>query len=123
MSTRTRRLLTPVTAAAAALLLWAVAVPLAGADLTVDQGGTEQTVGPAMTAFAALAIGYAAWGLLALLERFTARGTRTWTIIAAAFLAVSLLGPLGAVNTAATLVLLGMHLLVGAVVITGLARR
>lgn len=123
MNKRIRRLLTVIGAGAAALLLWALAVPLAGVDLTVRQGGTDQEVGPAMIVAAGLAAGFAAWALLAVLERFTARAGRIWTIIAAAVLTVSLLGTLSAVSGAATLVLMGEHLVVGGVLIVGLVRR
>ncbi|PRY59743.1 DUF6069 family protein [Glycomyces artemisiae] len=123
MNRNARRLLVVIAAAAAALLVWAVAAPLAGVDLTVPQGDTDLTVGPVLVIAAALAAGLAGWGLLALLERATARGTRIWTIVAVVFLAVSLLGPLGAAGAAAVASLLCMHLAVGAVVITGLARR
>ncbi|GAA2272631.1 hypothetical protein GCM10009853_028020 [Glycomyces scopariae] len=123
MNRTARRLLVVLAAAAAALLVWALAVPLAGVDLTVPQGDTALTVGPGLVAAAALAAGLAAWGLLAILERATARGRRIWTITAATVLALSLLGPLGAAGTAAVLVLLAMHAVVGGVLIAGLARR
>lgn len=123
MNKRIRRLLTVIGAGAAALLLWALAVPLAGVDLTVRQGGTDQEVGPAMIVAAGLAAGFAAWALLAVLERFTVRAGRIWTIIAASVLALSLLGTLSAVSGAATLVLMGEHLVVGGVLIVGLVRR
>jgi hypothetical protein len=123
MKPRIRRLLTVPVAAAAALAVWALAVPLGGVDLAVDQSGSRQTVGPVLVVAASLVAGAAAWALLAVLEKATARAGRIWTIIAAAVLAVSLLGPLGAVTTAATLVLMGMHVAVGAVLIAGLVRR
>lgn len=123
MNKRIRRLITVIGAGAAALLLWALAVPLAGVDLTVRQGGTDQEVGPAMIVAAGLAAGFAAWALLAVLERFTAHAGRIWTIIAASVLALSLLGTLSAVSGAATLVLMGEHLVVGGVLIVGLVRR
>lgn len=117
-----RRLLVVLAAAAAALALWAVAVPLAGVDLAVDQAGTRQTVTPALVAATALLVGFAGWGLLAVLERTAKRGARAWTAVAAAVLAVSLLGPLGAQGAAAVLVLLGMHLAVGGTLLLGLRR-
>jgi hypothetical protein len=123
MQTRTRRLLTVLAAPAAALLLWAAAVPVGGVDLTADQAGTPLMVGPALVAVAALIAGLAAWGLLAVLERFTARAALVWSIIAAAVLAFSLTGPLAAATTAAMLVLMGMHVLTGALLIAGMARR
>ncbi|MDA1362399.1 DUF6069 family protein [Glycomyces luteolus] len=123
MNKRTRRLLTVIAAAAAALLLWAAAAPLAGVDLTVDQAGTPLTVGPVLIALASLTVGFAAWGLLALLEKLTARAGLIWSIIAAAVLACSLTGPLAAATTAAMLVLMGMHVATGGVLIAGLVRR
>lgn len=123
MRTRTRRLLAVPAATAGALLLWAAAVPLASVDLTVDQAGTPLTVGPAMIAFAGLAVGFAAWGLLAALEKLTARAALVWSIIAAVVLAVSLTGPIAATTTAAMLVLMGMHIVTGGALIAGLLRR
>lgn len=123
MNQRTRRLLTVITAAAAALLLWAAAAPLAGVDLTVDQAGTPLTVGPVLIAFASLTVGFAAWGLLALLEKLTARAALIWSITAAVVLVCSLTGPLAAATTAAMLVLMGMHVATGGVLIAGLMRR
>ncbi|WP_035737061.1 DUF6069 family protein [Glycomyces arizonensis] len=123
MNTRIRRLLIVLGACAAALALWAVAVPVAGVDLAVDQGGTETAVGPGLVAASSLAAGLAGWALLAVLERSAARAGRIWTIIAVTVLAISALGPLGAIGAAATSVLLGMHVVVAAVLIPGLARR
>ncbi len=61
-------------------------------------------------------------GLLAVLERTAGRPRRAWTITALAVLALSLTGPLGsAADTASLGVLTAMHLLVGAVLIPGLA--
>jgi hypothetical protein len=45
-----------------------------------------------------------------------------WTVIAAAVLALSLLGPLGGVSSGAVLGLLCLHLVVGLVLIAGLPR-
>ncbi|WP_205324306.1 DUF6069 family protein [Glycomyces sp. YM15] len=123
MHQRTRRLLTVTTAAAAPLLLWAAAAPLAGVDLTVDQAGTPLTIGPTLIALASLTAGFAAWGLLALLEQLTARAALIWSITAAAVLACSLTGPLAAATTAAMLVLIGMHVTTGGILIAGLVRR
>lgn len=123
MNTRTRRLLVVLASAAGSLLVWTAAAPLAGIDLTVDQAGTPLTVGPFLVALAALLVGFAAWGLLAVLEKFTARAGMIWSIIAAAVLALSLTGPLAAVTTGAMLALMGMHVVTGGVLIAGLVRR
>lgn len=76
-----------------------------------------------MIACAGLAVGFAAWGLLAALEQLTVRAALVWSVIAAVVLAVSLPGPLAAATTEATLVLMGMHVVTGGVLIAGLVRR
>jgi hypothetical protein len=111
-------------APAAALAVWALAVPLAGITLTVRTGGGTNTVGPVPVAAASLLAGLAGWLLLIVLERSVARPGRTWTIIALAVLALSLTGPLGsAVGAATALVLILMHLAVAAVLLRALVRR
>jgi hypothetical protein len=114
-------------AVAVALAVWAAAVPLAGTELTVRVNGTSQPVGAGAVVATSLLAGLAGWALLAVLERFGRRPRRTWTVIAVAVLVLSLAGPLGSgVNTVSATVLAGMHLAVGAVLITtlpGLARR
>ncbi|TDE51527.1 hypothetical protein E1295_18155 [Nonomuraea mesophila] len=122
--TALRRPLTVVGASAAALAAWVLAVPVAGIELTARMGAGVDQVGPAAVVVASLLAGLAGWALLAVLERFTARGGRIWTVVALTVLGLSLLGPLGsAVGTAATVVLLLLHLVVGAVLVPGLARR
>ncbi|TDC16789.1 hypothetical protein E1284_11570 [Actinomadura bangladeshensis] len=123
-SARRTRILRAATVAAttiAALTLWALTVPVAGLDLSAETGGRSQPIGAAAVVTATLAVGLAAWALLALLERTTARPRRTWTITALTVLALSLTGPLGsATDTESLLVLTALHLLVGAVLIPGL---
>ncbi|MGI8329863.1 DUF6069 family protein [Actinomadura scrupuli] len=110
-------------AVAAALTVWAVAVPLAGIEPAVRTGGGTQPVGPGAIATSALLAGLAGWALLAALERLTSRARRTWTIIAVVVLVLSLSGPLGnGAHTTATVALAGMHLAVGAVLIPALRR-
>ncbi|MEU8107814.1 DUF6069 family protein [Nonomuraea muscovyensis] len=125
MNTSTRRLiLTVIGGPTAALAVWALAVPVAGATLTVRMSGGTQTVGPALVAVVSLLAGLAGWAFLAVLERWLSSPGRIWAIIAVAVCALSLLGPLGsAVGAAATLVLILLHLVVGAVLVLGLARR
>ncbi|MEU7457927.1 DUF6069 family protein [Streptosporangium roseum] len=119
----TRRALTVAGATAAALALWTLAGPVAGIDLTVRLGEGVQPVGPGAVVVASLLAGLAGWALLASLERITKRPGRTWTVIAVVVLALSLAGPLGgAVGTASTVTLAGMHLIVAAVLIPGLGR-
>ncbi|MEV4476808.1 DUF6069 family protein [Nonomuraea sp. NPDC049504] len=124
MNKSLRRPLTVGGAAVAALVVWAVAVPVAGVALTVHMGGGPQEVGPVSVVVASLVIGLAGWALLAVLERVASRPGRVWTVVALAVLVLSLLGPLGgAVGGGAMSVLIVMHLVVGGVLVGGLARR
>jgi hypothetical protein len=121
---RTRRAITVAAAAAGALLLWTVADPWGGIDITVRQGGADQHVGPVAVVVTALIAGLAAWGLLALLERTVRRSTRVFRIIASIVLLLSLAGPLGSgVGLSSRMTLLAMHLTVGTALIVGLPGR
>ncbi|MFD7512724.1 DUF6069 family protein, partial [Streptomyces sp. NPDC059853] len=72
---------------------------------------------PMSLGFAVLAAA-AGWGLLALLERFTARGLRTWTIVALVVLLASFMPLFGVESDGGTKAALAlMHLAVGAAVI------
>lgn len=125
-ATRIRILGRPAAVAAgvaAPLVVWVVAVPGAGIDLAARTGETVTRIGPLSVASAALVAGLAGWGLLAALERHTKKPRTTWTVVAGAALLVSvLLGPLGGVSISAGVVLIGMHLVVGAVLIALLPR-
>jgi Family of unknown function (DUF6069) len=124
MNTSTKRLLTMIGAPAAALAIWALAVPLAGITLTARAGSSTQTVGPEAIAVTSLLAGLAAWVLVAILERFVARPGRIWMFCAPAVLAASLTGPLGSgVGAAAVLALVLLHLVVAAVLLLVLLRR
>lgn len=117
-----RRSVTLVLAATAALVVWAVGVPLAGLDLTVGSGATAQSVGPASVVVVPLLAGGVAWALLALLESRLRNGRRVWRITAWTMLALSLLGPVGAGAAGKVLgVLVAMHLVAGVTLIVGLA--
>jgi hypothetical protein len=115
---RGRRALAVLGAAAAALAIWAIAVPLAGADLTVRMNGTTQPIGPGSVVGSTLIAALVGWALLAVLERVVRRPRRIWTINAVVALAISMAGPLtSATGATTTLTLIGMHLAVGAVLI------
>ncbi|MEU8071375.1 DUF6069 family protein [Micromonospora sp. NPDC048169] len=120
---RRDRLLTVLAVTAAALLGWVVAVPVAGVELIARSGSTDQRVTPVAVVVSTLLAGLAGWALLAVLERLTGRARSAWTVVAVLVLLVSLLGPLGGgVGGAAKLTLVALHLVVGAVLITGLRR-
>lgn len=120
---RTGRAITVAAGAVGALLLWAVNDPWAGIDLAVRQGDTIRHIGPVAVVVSALAAGLAAWGLLALLGRTVRRPARVFRTIALIMLVLSLAGPLGGVDLSSRLVLLAMHLTVGAALIIGLPGR
>ncbi|MEV4251627.1 DUF6069 family protein [Spirillospora sp. NPDC049652] len=115
---------TIATATASALAVWAVAVPLAGVELTVRAGDATRTVGPLMIVVASVLAGLSGWILLAVLRRRTPRAHRVWPFVAPGVLAASLTGPFSnAVGASSALVLALLHLTVGIVITVGLRPR
>lgn len=126
--TRSHRLLAVVAAAAAAGLVWVVAVPVLGADLAVAEypGGPvgARTVGFGAVLGSALFAGVLGWGLLAVLERWSARGRRIWRGAAVTVALLSLASPLTMTAGAdAALTLSALHLAVAAVLVPALTGR
>lgn len=117
------RLIAIAGAALAGVVVWVVA-SLAGVDLTVAvPGSNPMTITLAMVIVTAAIGGLAAWGLLALLERLTARARVIWTVIGMLVLALSLIPAATADATTATRVsLVAMHLVVGVTLIVLLGR-
>ena len=110
-------------AAAAASLVWAIAVPVAGVDLAVRMGERTQDVGLGAVVGTALAAGFLGWALLAVLESRFRRAVGVWTLVALAVLVLSLAGPLTSAATgAAATVLVALHLAVAGVLIPALRR-
>jgi hypothetical protein len=110
-----------VAAAGLAALGWVVA-RAAGIELTVRSDSGTHEVNLVSVVVTSLVVAIAGAGLLKVLERRTTHGRRLWTVVASAGWAMSLMGPLSATEPSAVLVLAGLHLLVGAVVVTGLRR-
>jgi hypothetical protein len=120
---RARRALAVLGAAGAALTVWVIAVPLAGADLTVRVSGETQSIELGSVVAGALIAGLVGWALLAVLERVVRRPRQTWTINAGVAFVLSLTGPLGSdADATTTITLIGMHLAVAAVLIPALGR-
>lgn len=117
-----RRWLTVLVAMAAATLVAGIAGPLLDVDLVVRLDGSTRQVSNLAVTLTSLVAGLAGWATLAILERWTRHARRLWTAIACLVFVVSLAGPLAAVDTAATIVLLTLHSLVAAIVIWGLRR-
>jgi hypothetical protein len=108
-------------AVAGALAGWVIANPVSGIALTVTMNEEQTTVGPLDAGGIALPAGLAAWGVLALMERAGEHVRRRWTTLALTVLLLSLAGPLTAAETTeATLAVLGLHGLVGAILIPSL---
>ncbi|NUT04181.1 MAG: hypothetical protein HOV76_11935 [Hamadaea sp.] len=121
MTKSVRRLTITAAAVAVAGAGYALLSGPAGIDLAARTGTSTQEVTLAWALGAAAVTALAGWGLLALLERLTAKALTIWTVIAAGFLALSvLLGPTAGVSGSAKLGLAALHLAVGAVVIPGL---
>jgi hypothetical protein len=127
-STRLRqRLLATGVAVALAVLIWAVAVPVAGVDLrgpaAPGSSATKAIVLPAVIALSLVA-SLAAWAFLSVLERRSGRARYIWTLTAVGVLVVSYGGPLLGQNvpTASRITLALMHTAVGATLIALLPR-
>ncbi|HEY2794901.1 MAG TPA: DUF6069 family protein [Micromonosporaceae bacterium] len=106
----------------AAVVDWTTLHFADGSNLAVRSGSSVQHIGAISVVAAVVIAGLAAWGLLAVLRRRVRNPRRTWTIIAVAVLAVSLLGPLGAVTLSAGLGLVSLHLVAGIALIVGFRR-
>jgi hypothetical protein len=107
----------------AAVVVFVVAGLVMSGPLEAKAGGGDaQQISLVLVIVQSLVAGLAGWGLLVLLERFTAHGRRIWTIIAAVILVVSLAGPAGGTTTGSVITLILLHLVVGAILIVGLRR-
>jgi hypothetical protein len=122
---RLRRAAAILIALVVAVLDWVVCTQALGLDLMVDQGAGPQPVLLPLVAVAPIASGLTGWALLALLERLSPSNGRTaWRIIAACVMVLSNWSPLTmAQSTSTAIALVSMHLLVGLVLIIGLAGK
>jgi hypothetical protein len=105
-------------AIAVALAIWTLA-RLLDVELTVGEGADASQVGATDVLVTALLAGLAALGVHALLVR---RGAaRWWPFVGSTALAISVVGPSWLADGMAAVVLIAMHLAVGAVLIAGFA--
>ncbi|UKJ62652.1 hypothetical protein H1Q78_12910 [Cellulosimicrobium cellulans] len=115
----------PLAAAVVAAVVLLVGTAL-GVDPEVRTATGTQTVGVVAAAVTGLVVGFAAWGVRALLGRLSARrprrGELAWLVTCGVVLLVSLLGPLGATTPAAVALLAVEHLAVGATLALTLRR-
>ena len=118
---RLGRVATIAAAIAAPLIVWLIAVPVAGVDLTVGSGAAAMTITPLSIVVVVLIAGLGAWGVIALLERFVKHSGRVFAIIGWTVLALSLLLPITAGAPGDVfVVLVVMHLVTGATLVIGL---
>ncbi|MFE5342428.1 DUF6069 family protein [Isoptericola sp. NPDC056578] len=94
---------------------------LAGVDPQVRAGSGTLEVTISLVIATSLTAALGGWGVRALLLRRPSGGRRAWLVLSGAVLLVSLLGPLGAANAGATVLLLLEHLAVGGVIMLGLS--
>ncbi|SFP71315.1 hypothetical protein SAMN05660464_4033 [Geodermatophilus dictyosporus] len=115
--------LTVLAGAAAAALVWVVAVPLLGADVRVATGGQAQEPGPGAVVAAAVVAGLLGAALLGVLLRSARRPVPVWRAVALTVLVLSLGGPLSSgQDTTSVAVLVTLHLAVAAVLVPLLPR-
>lgn len=122
---RLARLLAVLAAAVAALVVWAVARFGLGVDVQEPQSsGQARQLAAINVVVASVLASLAGWALLAALERFIAHAARRWAMVAVVVAVVSLAGPLTAsgITASSRVVLVLLHLVVGAVLIPLLHR-
>ncbi|MFD6178162.1 MULTISPECIES: DUF6069 family protein [unclassified Isoptericola] len=93
----------------------------AGVDPQVRAGSGTLEVTISMVIATSLTAALGGWGVRALLLRRPGGGRRAWLLVSGAVLLVSLLGPLGAANAGAVVLLQLEHLVVGGVIMLGLS--
>lgn len=125
-SPRRRRLMAVVAAVGAALATFAMIEGVADVDLQTPGFGLNEAQDlafPAVLMASALA-GATAWGLLALLERWTSRPRRYWTIVVTVGFLISIGGPMSGtgISQSNRLLLVLLHAVVAVVLIPLLYR-
>jgi uncharacterized protein DUF6069 len=120
MRTTTRNSLAVVAAAmATALVGWAV-IRLLSVDLTLKESAAMSQVGPVDVLLASLVAGLAAWAVSALLAHW--RRARWWPFVASTALAISITGPSYLADGISAVALIGLHVVVGVVLLLGFLR-
>lgn len=124
---RQARLGAVAVAVLAALVVWAAAVFVLGIDVQEPPRSASQPtrdLAAANVVIASMVASFAGWGLLAVLERLTARARTIWAIAAAVVAVASLGAPLltPGITSDTRAVLVVLHLVVGAALIPLLSR-
>jgi len=124
-STRRRtRSLVVLATVLAAVVVWVIAIPVLGAEVTIPArpGASERVdLGVVPVLITSTVAALAGWALLAVLERFFRNARAIWTVVAVAVLVLSM--PYAPGFTGLERVVLGLlHLTVAAVLIPGMRR-
>lgn len=107
-------------AVVAALLVCTLAERVYDVEIVVS-AGRPRSIGPMEIGIGAFAAGLCGWAFLAALERVTGYAPIVWTAVTLPVLILSLAAPLSATTVPATITLAGIHLVVGAILVPGLA--
>ncbi|RZU54172.1 hypothetical protein EV385_6112 [Krasilnikovia cinnamomea] len=121
-ATAVQRLVTVAVATVATAAVWLLAHVVFDVALQAKSGNAVRTVTLSGVVTTTVVVGFAAWALLAILERVTSAARTIFIAVGVVFLLISLLGPLSAETGAAKLVLTAEHLLAALIIIPGLAR-
>ncbi|MEU3228327.1 DUF6069 family protein [Streptomyces sp. NPDC006976] len=118
------RIVYPLVATVATVIVWLIAHATLDDGLKAKgQGGDIQEIGLPMVIGVTLVVGFAALGVVTLIDRKSPNARTLWTVISSVIFLLSLLGPAGSGDGGGSKVaLLCMHVVVAAVLIPGFAR-
>ncbi|GAB2469618.1 hypothetical protein GCM10027063_07440 [Promicromonospora xylanilytica] len=112
----------PFGAAVAAVAVWLIGAAL-GANLEARLGAEVQAVSVVAMAVAALAAGFAGWGVRVLIARLVRGGGElVWFVLCGVVLLASMLGAIAGTTPGAVVTLVVAHAVVGVVIALGLRR-
>lgn len=111
----------PLAAAVVAVAVWLIGAAF-GVNLEAQLGTDVQAVSVVAAAVAALAAGYAGWGVRVLIGRLVrgGGGEIVWFVLCGVVLLASMVGALAGTTPGAIAILVSMHVAVGAVIALGL---
>lgn len=110
----------PLAAAVVAVAVWLIGAAF-GVNLEAQLGTDVQAVSVVAAAVAALAAGFAGWGVRVLIGRLVRGGGEVvWFVLCGVVLLASMVGALAGTTPGAVAILVSMHVAVGAVIALGL---
>jgi hypothetical protein len=110
----------PLVAAVAAVVVWLIGTAF-GVEVVAAIGGNDQAVSVVAMAIAALAAGFAGWGVRVLIGRLVRGGGEVvWFVLCGVVLLASMVGAVAGTTPGAVAILVTAHVAVGAVIALGL---